>query len=97
MARVDQLAAELAHLAVGPIAVVVAVHASADAAGSLVDRRCQSLVLERERGVQTGNAGTDDGDARHRAACRGCWTQQRGGAKCRHRRKRAALLEETAA
>ena len=71
VARVDQLAAELADLAVGPIAAAVAVHAPADAGRGLVDRGGEALVLQGQRRGEAGDAGTDDRDPRLPAAASG--------------------------
>jgi hypothetical protein len=66
--RVDQLAAELAHLLVRPVAVAVGMHPAADAVGSFVDARRSPLVLQRERGVEPGDAAADDRDAGRRGS-----------------------------
>src|SRR5262249_29710073 len=59
---VHQPAASLARLAVEP-RVRAGVHTAADAVRRLIDRRADAGVLEGERGVQTGDAATHDGDA----------------------------------
>ena len=78
MAGVDQLAAELAHLAVAPVAAAVGVHPPADAVARLVHGRAEPLVLERERGVQARDPAADDRDPRRGLPPRGRGPRERG-------------------
>ena len=76
VAGVDQLAAELRDLPVGPVAGI-GVHAAAEARRRLVDGGGDALVGEGERRVQAGDAAADDCDPRRR---------RRGRALCQRRR-----------
>ena len=72
---VDQLAAQLGSLAVGPVAREVdevGVHAAADARRmGFVDRRGDALVLQRQGRRQARDPAADDRDSRRRRASRG--------------------------
>jgi hypothetical protein len=95
--RVDELAAELAHLPVRPVAAAVRVHAAADPVGSLVHGRRDPLVLQRERGVEPGDPAADDRNARGRACRSACGVREQDWAGGDPGADDAAPLQELAA
>jgi hypothetical protein len=96
VAAVDQLAAELGALPVGPVAGEldeVGVHAAADARRvGLVHGREDPLVLQRQRGGKAGDASADDRDARLRGGAGG--SRERRGAGQRNGRADGSRPEE---
>src|SRR6185503_11986950 len=85
---VDQLAAQLAALPVGPVAGKVdevGVHAAADARRmGFVDRGADPTVLQRERGSQARDAAADDRNSRRRRPAGGAH-ERPGGTGCGQR------------
>ena len=95
VAGVDQLAAELGHLAVREVAAAVGVHAPADPVGGLVDGRADPLVLQAERGREPGDAAAHDRDPGAVPARRaGRPGERRRAAEHDRRADEAAALDE---